>query len=230
MSIIQYLSFKPLTFFAESLRTLRASLRHALPTPPRVIHVTSAVPGEGKSTIAATLAISAAASGLRTALVDLDVRNSSVGNLFELGPSIGVADVVQGNALVGSAMHPYRKLPLTVMAGGGPSLPDMIASPRLGQLIEELSSQFQLVVLDGPPVLAVADAVLIAGLADATVLVTEWRTTPRSLVSQAVKTLRSARGNLVGVVMNKVDHSKIRRTEGSSYGAYYNSKGDYVAG
>ncbi len=98
--IQEYLRVKPLSRFAESLRSLRAGLRNSTPIAPRIIHVTSSVPGAGQSTVAAALATSAAIAGLRTVLVDLDIRNSSVSNLFNLQESKGVVDVIQGNSMI----------------------------------------------------------------------------------------------------------------------------------
>jgi succinoglycan biosynthesis transport protein ExoP len=192
------------------------------PSPPRIIQVTSAVPGEGKSTVAAALATSAAVAGLRTVLVDLDLRNSSVSTLFKLPTSDGVADILHGDSVNGTALQTFGKLPLTVIAGGSSSRlrPDMIGSPELGLMIERLANDYDLVILDSPPILAVSDSVLISKAAEATLLVVQWRTTPRDIVRQGVKVLRSGRAPLLGVVFNKIDVSKVHQYRGSAYGPY----------
>jgi capsular exopolysaccharide synthesis family protein len=229
--IQEYLRVKPLSRFAEALRSLRAGLRNSTPIAPRIIHVTSSVPGEGKSTVAAALATSAAIAGLRTVLVDLDIRNSSVSNLFNLQESKGVVDVIQGNSMIGTALQTFDQLPLTVMAVGSSSRlsPDMIGSPRFGAMIQKLANDFDLVVLDSPPILAVSDSVLIANVADATLFIIQWRTTPKDIVRQGIKVLRSNGATLAGVVFNKMDLSKAPQYEGSGYGAYYRGIDNYVS-
>ncbi len=229
--IQEYLRAKPLSRFAESLRSLRAGLRNSTPIAPRIIHVTSSVPGEGKSTVAAALATSAAIAGLRTVLVDLDIRNSSVSNLFNLQDSKGVVDVIKGDSMIGTALQTFNELPLTVMAVGQSSRlsPDMIGSPRFGAMIQKLASDFDMVVLDSPPILAVSDSVLIANVADATMFVIQWRTTPKDIVRQGIKVLRSNGATLAGVVFNKMDLSKAPQYEGSGYGAYYRGIDNYVS-
>ena len=231
LGIQEYLRLRPLSLFAESLRSLRAGLRNTTPVSPRVIHVTSSVPGEGKSTVAAALATSAAIAGLRTVLVDLDIRNSSVTNLFNLQPAKGVVDVLQGNSMISTALQTFDQLPLTVMGVGLSSRlkPDMIGSPQFGAMIQKLASDFDLVILDSPPVLAVSDAVLISNVADATVFVVQWHTTPKDIVKQGVKVLRSSGATLAGVVFNRVNLAKTRRYEGSGYGAYYRGLSNYVS-
>jgi capsular exopolysaccharide synthesis family protein len=229
--IQEYLRVKPLSRFAESLRSLRAGLRNSTPIAPRIIHITSSIPGEGKSTVAAALATSAAIAGLRTVLVDLDIRNSSVSNLFNLQESKGVVDVIQGNSMIGTALQTFDQLPLTVMAVGSSSRlsPDMIGSPRFGAMIQKLANDFDLVILDSPPILAVSDSVLIANVADATLFVVQWRTTPKDIVRQGVKVLRGNGATLAGVVFNKMDLSKAPQYEGAGYGAYYRGIDNYVS-
>ncbi|HEX3990461.1 MAG TPA: polysaccharide biosynthesis tyrosine autokinase, partial [Acetobacteraceae bacterium] len=229
--IQEYLRAKPLSRFAESLRSLRAGLRNSTPIAPRIIHVTSSVPGEGKSTVAAALATSAAIAGLRTVLVDLDIRNSSVSNLFNLQDSKGVVDVIKGDSMIGTALQTFDELPLTVMAVGQSSRlsPDMIGSPRFGAMIQKLASDFDMVILDSPPILAVSDSVLIANVSDATMFVIQWRTTPKDIVRQGIKVLRSNGATLAGVVFNKMDLSKAPQYEGAGYGAYYRGIDNYVS-
>ncbi|MGA3001343.1 MAG: polysaccharide biosynthesis tyrosine autokinase [Acetobacteraceae bacterium] len=229
--IQEYLRAKPLSRFAESLRSLRAGLRNSTPIAPRIIHVTSSVPGEGKSTVAAALATSAAIAGLRTVLVDLDIRNSSVSNLFHLQESKGVVDVIQGNSMIGTALQTFDQLPLTVMAVGQSSRlsPDMIGSPRFGAMIQKLANDFDMVILDSPPILAVSDSVLIANVSDATLFIVQWRTTPKDIVKQGIKVLRANGATLAGVVFNKMDLSKAPQYEGSGYGAYYRGIDNYVS-
>jgi Mrp family chromosome partitioning ATPase len=105
----------------------------------------------------------------------------------------------------------------------------MIGSPRFGAMIQKLANDFDLVVLDSPPILAVSDSVLIANVADATLFIIQWRTTPKDIVRQGIKVLRSNGATLAGVVFNKMDLSKAPQYEGSGYGAYYRGIDNYVS-
>jgi capsular exopolysaccharide synthesis family protein len=206
LPIPEYLAVKPFSRFAESLRLLRLRLRAAGTNGAQVVQVTSAVPGEGKSTIAAGLAISAAAAGIRTVILDLDLHNPSVGKLFGGAPSQGVVNVLQGTATAGTALRSHANLPLRIIdAGvGGRPRPDMFEGARLRELIRELSKICDLIVLDTPPVLAISDPLFISGLVDSTIIVVAWHETPQRNVDDALAALRSARAPLAGLVLNKV--------------------------
>jgi succinoglycan biosynthesis transport protein ExoP len=222
-TVTEYLRIKPLSQFAECVRLLRTTLRFASTVPPRIIQVTSAVPGEGKSTIAVALAISSAQAGIRTVLVDLDVRNPSVSKIFNINAADGAADSTQMVSITGSALVPYEKLPLTIVgAGTDPRLrPDMVDTQFLKRLIQELANHCDLVVLDSPPVLAVADAIVISNVADVTLLVVQAETTPKNIVRQAVKMLRANRSPLAGFIINKFKRVGTSEYSAGSYGSYY---------
>jgi polysaccharide biosynthesis transport protein len=226
LSIPEYLISKPFSPFAESLRLLRITLRTHVSARGHVIQITSAVPGEGKSTVAASMAISAAAAGVRAVLVDLDFYNRAVTRLFGSPETQGVTDVLLGTASTGTALRTHDSLPLRIISAGstGGARPYAIESAELRTLIAELSRDFDLVILDTPPVLAVSDPLLISGLADATIVVVGWRETPRDAVHQAISALRAARAPLVGMLLNKVDLAKA-----ANYGGGYYLYKPYVA-
>jgi Mrp family chromosome partitioning ATPase len=155
-----------------------------------------------------------------------------VSNLFDLPLSDGLVDVLEGHAMVGAAMQSFPRLPLKVVSAGSSAQlnPDTIFSPQFGAMIQELAGNFDMVILDSPPILAVSDSVLISNVADATLLVVQWNTTPRDIVSQGVKVLRSNGAQLVGVVLNKVDFSKVRHYEKAGYASYSGGTSNYVSG
>jgi polysaccharide biosynthesis transport protein len=148
-----------------------------------------------------------------------------------LQDSKGVVDVIQGNSMIGTALQTFDQLPLTVMAVGQSSRlsPDMIGSPRFGAMIQKLANDFDLVILDSPPILAVSDSVLISNVSDATLFIIQWRTTPKDIVRQGIKVLRANGATLAGVVFNKMDLAKAPQYEGSGYGAYYRGIDNYVS-
>jgi capsular exopolysaccharide synthesis family protein len=222
-SIVDYLLTRSLSQFSECLRALRIAMQIGHIGGPRVIQITSAVTGEGKSSLAATLAVSAAISGFRTALIDADVRRPSISNLFGLQNCLGLTDVLQDNVPYRDVIQRHRGLPLNIIAAGtvpNPA-PDIIASHLFAELVEHLAEDHDLVILDSAPVLAVSDPLVIAKVAEATLLVIESRVTPKLAVDHALKALRIAKAPLMGVVLNKADLSRSRQY-GNGNGAYGN--------
>ena len=218
LSIPDYLLARPISHYAESLRMLRLGIQNAA-DGAHVIQVTSSVPGEGKSTLAASIALSAASVGKRTILVDLDLYNPAVGRFFGEYPAEGIVEAIeQGNAsrFISRA---HDILPLYVIAAGSQSRPrpDVLESDKLATLLADLAQNFDLVVLDTPPVLAISDPIRISNLCHATVMVVAWSDTHRDMVEQAVLALRTARAPLAGLVLNKVDLKKTGMYGGKTY-------------
>jgi len=207
LAILDYARRKPLSRFAESLRLLRAYLGISTAGAPRIVQVTSAVPGEGKSTVAATLAVSAALTGIRTVLVDVDLRFSAGWSMFDLQRGPGLVDILWNDVPVESVLRAQEQMPLAIIGAGSKAYPqpDLLGSERFRTLIRELSETYNLVLLDCPPVLAVSDALVVAGYADVTLMVVHWRATVRDLVTQAIKALRDINAPLAGVMLNKID-------------------------
>jgi capsular exopolysaccharide synthesis family protein len=220
-NIVDYPSQQPLSRFAESLRMMRAFLRIAPDGGSTILQVTSALSGEGKSTVAATLAVSAASAGISTALVDADVRSASISEMFGLRHAPGLTDVIETDIPSDSVLHKRDDMPLAVLGAGSALLPrpDALESGRFSVLLRELAEHYQLVILDSPPALPVSDALVISRHADVTVLVVQWRATTRGVATQALKVLRAAGAPLAGVMLNKIDIAKIGRYE-RGYPAY----------
>ena len=166
----------PLSPFSESMRTLRSSIHMSdVDHPPRVIQVTSALPGEGKTTIAVSLAISAAVAGLKVALVDADLRHPATSRFFKLDKENGLVDLLTGVGSTENALRVYKDLKLTILPSGSKSLnpPDVLGSERMKALIVQLKETFDYVVVDSPPVGPVVFAVIVANLADKPILAVE---------------------------------------------------------
>lgn len=191
--------------FADAVRRLRMRLLgRAKGARPRVVMVTSAVPQEGKTTVAASLAVSAAMAGLRVAMVDLDLHRASLSaGMGGLGRA-GVMDLLAGDACFEELVQGGDRL--LMLGAGTPDLfhAGMVESAALPPLMERLADLFDLVVIDTPPVLAVVDALFAARCADACVLVSAWHRTPRHAVAAAVAALRAAGVPLAGLVLNRV--------------------------
>jgi capsular exopolysaccharide synthesis family protein len=206
LSIPEYLTTYPFSAFAETIRLLRFRLRSPVHAGGQVIQLTSAIPGEGKSTIAASLAISAATGHVRTVLIDLDLHHPSASRLLGNESRVGVVDILLGDATSDRAVQAHRNLPIAIISAGSISTlrPGIMESKQLAELIRTLRQDYDLVIVDTPPVLSLSDSVLISRLVDTTLLVVAWRDTPRSLIDKAVNILRSTGAPLAGVLLNKV--------------------------
>ncbi|WP_242335826.1 MULTISPECIES: CpsD/CapB family tyrosine-protein kinase [Anaeromyxobacter] len=182
-------------------RLARLAARRAM----RVVAVTSASRGEGRTTTAANLALTAAQEGRAVVLVDADLRRPSVASLFGLAPRAGVAEVLDGTAELSQAI--VRVGMLSVLCAG--EVRDPVAAirhPRTAALVEQLRAAYDLVVLDAPPALAFADGERLAGAADAAVLVVRAGATPRQVVRLALESLGD---RAAGVVLNDVDPESV---------------------
>lgn len=226
LDVVEYAAALPLSRFSESLRALRFSLfARSDGRTMRVIQLTSAVPGEGKSMLAAALAVSTASAGLRTALVDADMHGASLSGLFKINGQRGLADALAGAAQIDSLCKTFDNLPLTFLgAGSSARVPsDLLSTSRFKAVLDTLAADHDVVIVDSPPVLAVSDACLTALHADATVLVVEWQATPRAVVAQAVAALRAVRAPLAGIVLNKIDVAQV-----GAYGHGWDSYRKYI--
>ena len=220
IAIPEYLALNPFSGYAESLRLLRLRLRAAKQSACQIVQVTSAIPGEGKSTTAASLAISAAAAGSRTVLLDLDLHHPASARLLGHEGSKGVVDIILGTTDTGSALQAHPSLPIWIINAGSIAAlhPGVLESQQLRDLISGLSRQFDLVVIDTPPVLAISDPLYVSGLVDMTIMVVAWRSTPQSDVNAALAALRGAQAPLAGIVLNKVDPSSAGGYGSNRYG------------
>jgi protein-tyrosine kinase len=187
---------------AEQYRVLLARLeRLSARRPARVVAVTSAGRGEGRTTTAANLAFTAAREGLSVALVEADLRRPHLARLLGLAPRAGLCEVLEGTAELGQAM--VRAGGLGVLCAGDTRDPaGPLHSPRLAQVMEQLRAAYTHVFLDAPPALAFADGDRLAATADAAVLVVRAGLTPRPVVRLALEALGD---RAVGIVLNDVD-------------------------
>ena len=195
---------QPDSFVAEQFRTLRARLDSlAAERPMRTIAITSALPGEGKTTASINLGlVSAMAVGRRVLLIDCDLRRPKVHTALGLRPEVGLAEVLTDQATAERAICKVESSALEVLpVRGTPSNPaELLASARMRSLLEELSRTYDLVILDTPPTLALPDAKVLSELVDGVVLVVRADETPEDDVQAAMDLLDRRR--LLGVVLN----------------------------
>jgi capsular exopolysaccharide synthesis family protein len=213
----------PLSPYSEAMRSLRSGIHMSnVDQPPKVIHVTSSRPGEGKTTLAVSLAISAMSSGLKVVLVDTDLRHPAASNFFNLEKKKGLVDLLTGSGDPKDTMM-FQKDQLTIIPAGSKTMnpPDVLASERMRALIARLRENFDYVILDTPPVGPVIDAAIVSRLADTTVFVVQWASTPRDLVESCMKKV-SDHKRVGGIVLNFVKEAYAKKYGGEyAYGSYY---------
>jgi succinoglycan biosynthesis transport protein ExoP len=198
---------RPHSVFAESFRSLQTSISYSTDAVVQVVVVTSALPREGKSTIAAGLALTAAMDGQRVLLIDCDLRRRSVNRMVPEPPKASLIDVLRGDAKVEDAL-------VQDAASGAWILPlnskrvdpgDYFVGEPFRELLNELRGQFTYIVLDTAPVLPIADTRVLATLGDAVIFVARWRKTADDAVRSALRLLPRGRVNLTGVVLSQID-------------------------
>lgn len=197
----------------EAFRVLRSNVQVAISDLENpIVVVTSALPGEGKTSTCATLAQSIAAAGPRVVLVDLDLRHPDVHNRFGADNDIGVSNVLTGRENVEDCLQYVEVEP----AGGlyllptGPTVPnpaELLGSPRTGRLLQVLAEQADIVLVDTPPVLPVADTLIIGRLAAGALMVVETGRAPIDAVAQAKAALTRNQTRILGLVLNRFDAS-----------------------
>ena len=214
------------TALQEAYRSLRTSiLLSAAEHAPRTLLITSASPGEGKTTTAANLAIALAQLGSRVLVIDSDLRKPRLHRIFQLDNRQGLVTHLTG--LLPSAdviQHSYVPHVDVVVCGPVPPNPsELLSAPRMDDLVGQAAKTYDVVILDSPPVLNVADARILARIVERVVLVVEGGKTPRELVRRAHALLAEAGGNVLGVVLNNVDVTQDSYYYERSYYNYYSS-------
>lgn len=220
----------PQAAFSESVRTVRTGITlSGLDDPRRVLLVTSAVDGEGKSTLASDLALSFSQME-RVLLVECDLRRPSLARVLRLDrKGRGLLDALTTDLLAQDCIQRVSGSELDVLLAGraAPNAIEVLSSQRFARLIEELAGRYDRVILDSPPVQLVSDALVLAGRAAGVVFVVRADSTPAGACRGAVKRLREARAPLVGVVLNQVPVGRRGRYAGY-YGDYYGLGGRYA--
>ncbi len=212
---------------AEAYRTLRTNLNYLTPPrPPHVIVITSALPGDGKTTTAVNLAVTLAHQGQRVILIDAETRRGTVHDMFGIPPAPGFFDLMYGQASPGECIRRVEMedrgtldvLPL----GSAPSVnpADLLVAGRLQPLFERLRPQYDYVIIDTPPLNLFTDSALIGAHADALLLVARADKTDRDELRYAVQQLRNVQVTLAGTILNDVEFRRSSRYR-MGYGYYY---------
>lgn len=207
----------PRSVEAESFRALRTAVGFARrPGRPLVLLVTSATPAEGKSTVAANLALALTEAGSRTVLVDADLRRPSVASTFRLEGDAGLTSVLIGEAELADVLQPWGTKGLDVLTSGPlpPNPSELLSSPAMSALIAELGADHDAVVIDTAPALAVTDSAVLAPVASGVVLVGAVSMLRRNHLRQVLELLDRSDGRVIGLVLT---HVRRQRTDVYAY-------------
>jgi len=218
--------YKTFGGYEEAIRTLRnAILLTNFDRNFRSLLVTSAQPAEGKSTVAAHLALTHALQGSKTLLIDGDMRRPSVHRRFGIENNLGLGGYLQGKAQLRDLIQPSMASDkLSILTAGSPTRrPDDWLQGRMDKIIEDLLEDYQLIILDAPPLLGFAEPLEMATSVDGVVVVTRAGKTSRKQVASVLEMLTRLRANVLGLVLNQVNKSM---SDSYSYYGYY---GKYYA-
>jgi polysaccharide biosynthesis transport protein len=215
---------------SEAYRSLRTGLQFSTSEGlPRTLLVTSSKPSEGKTTTTISLAKSLANIGLQVLLIDGDLRNASIHKRLRCSNELGLSNYLSGSKQPEEVVQATDTEGLVLMSSGPlpPNPAELLTGPRMPSLLTLASQSFDIVLIDGPPIMGLADAPLLSSAIQATLLVVAANETRRSTVKIALKRLQFARANIVGALLNKFDAKQTGYGYGYGYGDYeYHSYGN----
>jgi capsular exopolysaccharide synthesis family protein len=192
---------------AEAFRQLRTNLQFLdVDNPPRMLVVSSAIPGEGKTTMALNLAFVLAEAGHRVALVEADMRRPRVSRYLQLVEGVGLTNILSGTAALDDVLQATGNVDVHVLAAGShpPNPSELLGSSHMQRLLVELRERFDYVVLDAPPLLPVTDGAVLTNLTDGVLLVARYGHTKREQLTRAAENLRAIDARVLGTILNMV--------------------------
>jgi len=205
---------------AEGVRQLRTNLQFMdVDSPPRIIVVTSALPGDGKSTVAIKLAEAIAESGQKVILVDADLRRPSLAEYLGLIPGVGLTDVLVGKAELKEVLQPYGTTDKLFVLGAGsvpPNPSELLGSVTMRNLLQGMDKH-AIILVDTPPLVPVTDAAILTARTDGALVVVRAGKTTIDLLDKSLQNLERVNGRALGVILDGVS----RKTEGQYYGNEY---------
>lgn len=209
--------YRPHSLEAEAYRILSANLKFFKPDNPlRTVVITSPAPSEGKTLTAANLALTIAQNGEKVLLVDGDLRNPSLHQLFDINPEPGLTNVILGNVELPAAVSDVEVKRMQILPAGRipPNPAELLGSNKMKTLLLQMKEHTDFVIIDTPPALLTADAALVAAVTDGVLLVVESGKTPIEQAAKAKEILSNVKAKILGVVLNKAMRPK-------SKGYYY---------
>ncbi|MDP1392996.1 CpsD/CapB family tyrosine-protein kinase [Lysinibacillus capsici] len=193
------------SFISEQFRTIRTNITFSMPDREiKTILVTSATPGEGKSTNAANIGVVFAQEGKRVVIVDADLRKPTMHYTFLLQNARGLSNLLTRHFTISEVVNNTDIANLYVLTSGPipPNPAELLASTLMGSVIEELKKEFDIIIFDAPPLLSVTDAQILSNKCDGTLLIVNSGVAENESVLKAKSSLEASKANILGVVLN----------------------------
>ena len=220
------INFKPRSATSEAYRTLRTNIKFTVVDGSlKTLVVSSSSPREGKTLTASNLAITEAQAGLKTLLIDGDLRKPMLHTLFGLEEKYGLSDLLIGNTQLKDIVIKTAVDNLFIIPAGTipPNPAELLGSKRMEEVLLKLKKEFDIVIMDSPPIFAVSDPIVLGGLSDGLLFVIMSAHTTREIATRCLQTLRYAKINVLGAVLNNVNLKNVY----GSYNYYYHNYYSY---
>lgn len=212
--------------YAEAYKTLRTNLSFAsISKQYKRIIITSAIPNEGKSTVAINLAFTLAESDAKVLLIDCDLRNPTLRRLLRVRPEYkgGLTALLTGTAKLKDCIFNYPKMKCDVLLAGAtpPNPVELLSSPQMKDLLDQLGNNYDYIICDTPPVSIVTDAAALSRFCDGVILVVRQKASTRDQVWAAKRNLDAVQANVIGTILSCYDMSNDTSASSPYYGGYY---------
>jgi len=213
--LMRYAIEEPGTFFAEAIRAVRLAIQRARKIDTvKVVLVTSGLESEGKTTFAGNLALSFATLGIKTLLIDGDLRNPGLTRAVSPNADAGLLQVATGEVSLERAILLDRSTGLSILPSPAvkdvDAITELMFSEQIVEILDRLKSHYELIIIDSPPLIPLVDGRALAELADRILLAMAWNQTPREVVAHTMELLAPVHDRILGTVLTQVDLSKIR--------------------
>lgn len=214
----------PSSVISEQFRTIRTNIQFS--SVDKTLHsivVTSPEPSEGKSTVGANLAVVWAKQNQKTVIIDADMRRPTAHRTFNLLNASGLSSYLAGNSVYEEVVQKTDVPNLSIITSGPvpPNPAELLNSQRVDALIQRLQSEFEMIIIDAPPVNTVTDAQVLAAKVDGVVLIVPQAIAEKGSVVHAVEQLNKVQAKILGTVMNRFKASKAPGYYGGYYGGNY---------
>ena len=210
--------YKPKSHISEAYKGLRTSVLFSFPDHgPKALLITSASPSEGKTITSANLAITMAQGGSRVVMLDCDMRKPRLHRLFSMKNERGISNLLVGQCQIKDVIQdgPVANLKVITCGHRPPNPSELLVSDRLSQILAELKEEFDHIIIDSPPLVAVTDSVIISRIVDGVILVIHGGVTSREVIKRGCDLLKNVKAPLLGAIINNIDLGK------RSYYYYY---------